>query len=103
MFESHNLNIVEVNEVSYKLPKEFVMTAVIVMGLVLQYIVTIYAVTMRARITAFRGHFMKQFAEEHKKAFPNKVRAPEYGYPDTGNGRYGKKLAYPDWFNMGNG
>ena len=30
-------------------------------------------------------------------------KAPEYGYPDTGCGYYGKKLPYADWFKMNNG
>ena len=38
----------------------------------------------------------------HKKAFPDSAKSPEFGYPDSGNGFYGKKLAYPDWFRFQN-
>ena len=58
---------------------------------------------MRLRIGAFRGRFMKKFAEEHKRAFPEKTRAPEFGYPDSGCGYYAKRLPYADWFRMNNG
>ena len=90
-------------EASYKLPKEFVHTVVVVLSLIFQYILTTYLVTYRARIGAFRGRFMKQFNAEHKKAFPEKEKAPEFGYPDSGNGRFAKKLDYKDWFEMANG
>ncbi len=53
-----------------------------------------YAFTMRARANAFTKEFMKKFAEEHAAAFPNRPNVPEFGYPDCGNGRYGKALSY---------
>ena len=28
---------------------------------------------------------------------------PKLGYPDNGNGRFGKKLPYADWYKMQNG
>jgi hypothetical protein len=47
----------------------------------------------------FTQEFMdKNFAEEHKKAFPNDKNITKGGYPDTGSGRYAKKLPYKDWF-----
>ena len=69
----------------------------------LQYIFTIYAFTMRARIQVFTRKFMEQFDAEHRAAFPNHEQAPKFGYPDTGNGYYSKKLPYADWFKMNNG
>ena len=45
---------------------------------------------------------MRQFDEIHKQAFPEKTKAPEFGYPDTGNGWYSKQLPYEDWFNFSN-
>ena len=58
---------------------------------------------MRIRIATFRRRFMNQFDKIHHEAFSWAEKAPEFGYPDSGNGRYSKKLPYPDWFNMGNG
>ena len=73
----------------------------LVVAIAIQYVVTVYAVTMRTRIQVFRRHFMKQFAAEHEKAFPGQ-KLPEFGYPDCGNGYYGKRLAYADWYRMNN-
>ena len=63
---------------------------------------TVYLVTMRARITVFRRKFMNQFDEIHKAAFPDHEKAPEFGYPDCGNGYFAKRLPYPDWFKFNN-
>ena len=62
-----------------------------------------YLLTMAARIKVFTKEFMAQFAENHASAFPKRPVPPNWGYPDTGNGYYGKKLAYKDWFVMNNG
>ena len=45
---------------------------------------------------------MRKFDEEHQKAF-GLPKAPQYGYPDSGNGRYAKQLPYADWYKMNNG
>ena len=68
----------------------------------IQYVVTVYAVTMRTRISIYRRRFMSKFDELHKKTMPQSAKAPEFGYPDTGNGYYSKRLPYPEWFKMGN-
>merc|ERR1711907_827991 len=44
---------------------------------------------------------MSQFAEEHKKVFPDQEPL-KGGYPDNGNGWYGRKLPYADWLTMAN-
>ena len=45
----------------------------------------------------FSTEFMQtHFSEAHKKAF--KKAPPSGGYPDHGNGVYGDKLTYKDWF-----
>ena len=77
-----------------KISKPFFWVLFLVMAIALQYLFTIYFVTMRSRLSAFNKAFMQQFNDEHSKAFPGQTKAPEYGYPDTGNGRYGMKLAY---------
>ena len=51
----------------------------------------------------FRRTFMSQFDKEHSEAFPHLDKAPEFGYPDCGNGYYGKRLPYQDWLTMNNG
>ena len=57
------------------------------------YLLTTYFSTMAARIRVFKRDFMKRFDEDHKKAF-NLPTAPEFGYPDSGNGRFAKQLPY---------
>ena len=76
---------------------------ILVMAIALQYLITIYVFTMSARIKTFRGRIMEQFNKEHNEAFPEQQRAPQFGYPDSGNGRYAQKLPYADWYRMNNG
>ena len=46
-----------------------------------------------------RDDFMgRNWAEEHKKACGESTEVSKQGYPDTGNGRYSKKLSYRAWF-----
>ena len=71
-------------------------------AIVTLYLLTTYFFTMAARLSVFTPSFMKNFDEDHKKAF-NLPTAPEYGYPDSGNGRFAKRLPYQDWFKMNNG
>ena len=87
----------------YKLPTEFVYVLIGGFAIVLNYVLTMYLFTMKARIQSYRRRFMKQFDAEHAKAFPGKQKAPQYGYPDCGNGRYSAKLPYADWLKMNNG
>ena len=69
----------------------------------LLYITVTYLVTMRIRIQVFNRNFMEQFDKEHAEAFGAGTQAPQYGFPDMGNGRFAKKLPYEDWFKMNNG
>ena len=69
----------------------------------IQYILTSYFVTMRARVKVFNKEFMAQFDQEHKNALGQSASVPKFGYPDCGNGYYAKKLSYADWFYMNNG
>ena len=96
------MNVRAVSAAEFKLPKEFLNVLVVVMALCIQYVSTMYFVTMRARITIYRRKFMSQFDKIHNAAFPDQPKAPEFGYPDSGNGYYSKKLPYSDWFNMNN-
>ena len=78
----------------YPYSTSFTWVLILVCLLSIQYAFTMYAFTMRARLNAFTAEFMKKFAEEHAAAFPNRPTVPEFGYPDCGNGRYGKQLSY---------
>jgi len=52
------------------------------------------------RKRAFTQEFLKEnFGEEHERCFPGQA-LPKHGYPDTGNGRYGEKLGYKEWFDL---
>ena len=39
----------------------------------------------------------------HCVAFPQRPEPPQWGYPDSGNGYYGKRLSYGNWYDMNNG
>ena len=97
------MKITAVPESQFDIPKEYKWVLLVVCAILLQYALTMYFFTMRARIQVFRRSFMRQFDEEHAKAFPGQEKAPEFGYPDTGNGYYGKRLPYDQWFKMNNG
>ena len=53
---------------------------------------------MRIRMQVFTKQFMEQFDQEHAEAFGPGTKAPDAGFPDTGCGRFSKKLPYADWF-----
>ena len=89
-----------VPEADYQIPKELLWCIIMAMAIVMQYVITMYAFTMRARLSVFTRQFMSQFDDEHRAAFPGQEHAPEFGYPDTGNGYYAKKLPYSDWFKI---
>ena len=50
---------------------------------------------------AFNADFMKQFEEEHEKAFPG-TKPALGGFPDCGDGRYAQKLDYKTWVEFNN-
>ena len=54
-----------------------------------------------ARVKTFNAEFMKQFEDEHEKAFPGSKPA-FMGFPDAGDGRYSQKLEYKDWVEFNN-
>ena len=71
--------------------------------IVFEYVLVMYLFTVRARIRAFTRSFLAQFDKQHSEAFPHLEKAPAGGYPDCGNGYYGKRLPYLDWLAMNNG
>ena len=60
----------------------------------LLYEAVVLCFTVRARIQAFSKDFMAQFDAQHVQAFPKAKKAPLVGFPDCGDGWYGKKLSY---------
>ena len=80
-----------------QMEESFTWCLIILMALMWLYIVTIYFCTMRIRLRVFNKEYMSQFADEHRAAFPEKPDPPQYGYPDTGYGWYGRKLDYYQW------
>ena len=44
--------------------------------ILLQYVLTIYFFTMKARTQVFRGKFMEQFNKQHHEAFPHLDKSP---------------------------
>ena len=97
------MKVVLIPEDQYVIPKELLYCLILTLAIAIQYVATAYAFTFRARTQVFTRKFMEQFKAEHIAAFPGKKHAPEFGYPDSGNGYYGKKLPYADWFKMNNG
>ena len=96
------MQIVRVPDSEYKIPKELLWCLILAMAIIMQYVFTMYFVTMRMRIKTFTREFMSQFDDEHRAAFPGQSQAPKNGYPDTGNGYFSKKLSYSAWFNFNN-
>lgn len=87
----------------YPYEQNFTWVLILICLLAIQYMVTMYAFTMRMRIKSYTVEFMKQFENDHKEAFPERPSPPKFGYPDAGCGRYGKALPYGDWYDMNNG
>ena len=58
-----------------------------------------FVVTYKARNKYFNKDFMSQFQEEHDTAFSGE-QVPDAGFPDTGSGRYSKKLSYKGWYEV---
>jgi hypothetical protein len=69
---------------------------------VTEYFALIYTFTLPTRVRIFNKEVMKEYDEVHKKA-TKQDEAPLFGFPDTGNGFYSKKLTYSQWFDMQNG
>ena len=88
---------------SYPYSPEFTWVLIFVCLLAIQFAITMYAFVMPPRIRAFTKEHMSKFADEHKEAYPDRPNPPEWGYPDTGCGRYGKALPYGLWYDMNNG
>ena len=74
------------------------------MVVVLTYTFIVFKFAMRSRTMVFRRAFMNRFDEEHKNAKiegqEGVEKAPECGYPDSGNGYFSKKLTYKQWHHM---
>ena len=64
------MQIVRVPDSEYKIPKELLWCLILAMAIILQYVFTMYFVTMRMRIKTFTREFMCQFDDEHRAAFP---------------------------------
>ena len=50
------------------------------------------------RNTFDKEYMEKYFLEDHQKAFGKGSVPDKQGYPDPGDGRYGKKLVYRKWY-----
>ena len=103
-----DMKIVAVPSDQFTFQKEQLWIYIICLASCIMYIVVAYAITMRIRMQVFDRKFMEQFDKEHAEAFGTEgfgssKQAPEFGFPDSGNGRFAKKLPYADWFRMNNG
>ena len=56
-----------------------------------------YLGVIPTRFKTFTGEILKQFSDEHKKAFGT-TKVPRGGFPDCGEGRYSEKLPFKQWF-----
>ena len=88
-----------VKEPNPPLPKENAHLFIAMLATAILYVAVSMFVTYRARMKAFNRGFMRQFDEINAKTFPGK-KAPQFGYPDSGNGYFGRKLPYADWYKM---
>ena len=71
-------------------------------GIAFEYYLLTYAITVLGRTRAFNRAFMDRFNKEHSAAFPSQKTAPDFGYPDTGSGKYSRQLDYKSWVNYNN-
>ncbi len=102
MFEAFAQPVVELSSQSeLQLSKEHLRVCLGACLLGIQYLFGNGYFVMGARSRVFNKEFMKQFNEQNQKDFGGD--AADMGYPDTGCGRYSKKLNYADWFAMNNG
>ena len=64
----------------------------------IELLVFMYIYVIKQRLGTFKKKFMETngFNKLHKEAFSQ--NAPDLGYPDTGSGRYSKKLPYKEWY-----
>jgi len=81
--------------------KEFSLVLLVAVLIGLEYMFVSYFYTMASRIKTFRRRFMREFDEIHKQAF-GVEKAPDLGYPDTGNGWYSQQLSYKEWYEFNN-
>jgi len=86
--------------VSLTFPDEYKYVLFGVLAMMLEYLLIGGILVMRVRSRTFTKEYLKEFNEDHKKIFKQFI--PKGGYPDNGNGVYGKKLPYADWVKMAN-
>ena len=55
------MQITRVPEAEYQIPKELIWCIIMALAIVMQYVITMYAFTMRARLSVFTRQFMQQF------------------------------------------
>ncbi len=69
------------------------------LAIVAEYFFISLVIPMQARNKAFPYHWLKaNFGEDHVNAFSEKI--PKQGYPDLGDGHYGKTLSYRSWYEL---
>ena len=63
-------------------------------------LLVVYIYLISGRLSIFTGKFFKEsgLTELHQKEYGPKTYPAKMGYPDTGCGRYSKKLSYKDWY-----
>ena len=63
------------------------------------YTIIIFTCTLPARFTTFSTNYMEDFNSMHRHETGEK-RAPDFGFPDCGAGRFAKLLPYKDWYKL---
>ena len=64
---------------------------------VLTYVFVMFTCTVATRFWVFSRDYMEDFDMMHNKE-TKESRAPDFGFPDCGCGRYAKLLSYIDWY-----
>ena len=82
--------------------KEHFLVFLLGLAIIMEYLAFIYVPVMTTRVSIMSGKFMSQFHKQHSKEIVEGHEAPMWGYPDTGNGYYCRKLPYAMWYKLNN-
>jgi uncharacterized membrane protein YecN with MAPEG domain len=93
-------SMIQLNLKDIKISDDYLWTlgGLLVMGL--QYVAIGQMVDIKRRQLFSKSFLEKHFGAEHKKATGQEIQ--EGGYPDTGEGRYSKKLTEDQWLELKN-
>ena len=85
--------------VSISIPPEYPYILAAFSANFLLYVILVPIFLMPGKRQAFTPEFMSQFDDEHDAVFPGQ-KPDKMGLPDMGNGWYGSRLPFKNWFKL---